>query len=141
MKKRMNRAGFTIIELLVVIAIIAILIVIAVPIYQAYSKRAYFSEVVQATGPFKLGVENCYNRLGAGVTVANCGGGQNGVPADITSSAGNVGSITTSGNGIITATGSSLHNLDSETYILTPTATNNTLIWSSSGTCVNDSLC
>lgn len=133
--------GFTLIELLIVIAIIAILAAIAVPTYLTYTRKAYFSEVVQATAPYKLAVEQCFQAQGGGASVTNCAGGQNGVPANLTSGQGNVGSITVSAAGVITATGSALHTLSSETYILTPTPTNNVLIWAPTGTCVTDGLC
>jgi len=133
--------GFTLIELLIVIAIIAILAAIAVPAYLTYTQKAYFSEVIQATAPFKLAVEACYQSLGGGTAVANCAGGQNGVPANITTGQGNVGSISVSAAGVITATGSTTHNLSAYTYILTPTPTNSVLIWTPSGTCSAAGLC
>jgi type IV pilus assembly protein PilA len=135
-----RNSGFTIIELLIVIAIVGILAAIAVPTYLAYTKKAYFAEVVQATGPYKLAVEECYQALGGGTAVANCANGQNGVPA-APASTGNVGSITTTAAGVITATGSALHSLTTETYILTPTPTSGVLIWAITGQCVTDGVC
>jgi len=133
--------GFTLIELLIVIAIIAILAAIAVPAYLTYTKKAYFSEVVQATAPYKLAVEACYFAQGGGTAVTNCAGGQNGVPANITTGQGNLGSITVSAAGVITATGSTLHSLSSVTYILTPTPASNVVTWATSGTCAAEALC
>lgn len=134
-------AGFTLIELLIVVAIVAILAAIAVPTYLTYTQKAYFSEVIQATAPYKLAVEACYQAQGGGSTVTGCAGGSNGVPANNTTGEGNVGSITVSSAGVITATGSALHSLSSDTYILTPTPTNNVLIWAVSGTCQAAGLC
>jgi type IV pilus assembly protein PilA len=137
--KYMNRmSGFTIIELLIVIAIIAILAVVAVPTYMTYTKKAYFSEVMQATGPYKLAVEACYQLQGAGATVANCANGSNGVPAAPAAS-NNVASVVTTGAGVITATGGG--KAPADTYILTPTPTNNILVWATTGTCKTNGTC
>lgn len=130
--------GFTMIELLIVIAIVAILALIAVPTYMQYTKKAYFTEVVQATGPFKLAVTYCYYEQGNGAAVANCANGSNGVPAAPAAS-GNVASVVTSATGVITATGA--NNAPADTYILTPTPTNNVLIWTATGTCKADGYC
>jgi len=130
--------GFTLIELLVVIAIIGILAVIAVPTYLTYTKKSYFSEVIQATAPYKLAVETCYQKQGGGAAVANCGNGSNGVPTAPAAS-GNVASVATTGAGVITATGGG--KAPADTYILTPTPTNNILIWAATGTCFTNGTC
>jgi type IV pilus assembly protein PilA len=78
---RTGMAGFTLIELLVVIAIIGILAAVAVPSYLDYAKRAKYSEVVNATAPFKVAVETCYITRG---NLTDCDSGAYGVPAAIT---------------------------------------------------------
>lgn len=135
---KLKSAGFTIIELLIVVAIIGILAAVAVPTYLSYTKKAYFTEVVQSTAPFKLAVETCYQSQGGGAAVANCGNGSNGVPAAPAAS-GNVASVVTTGAGVITATGQNKAGTD--TYILTPTPTNNVLIWATTGTCTANGTC
>jgi type IV pilus assembly protein PilA len=118
--------GFTLIELLIVVAIIGILAAIAIPSYQNYTKKAKFSEVIQATAPFKLAVEECVSDgtcLDAtGPTIQSIAPGTNGFPAEPTGPSGYVESIAVADDGTITATASATGGLDgTETYILKPT--------------------
>jgi len=140
MRSHLKRlAGFTLIELLIVIAIVGILAAIAVPAYQKYAAKSYFSEVIQATAPFKVAVEACVVKqaLTSGA-ITGCANGSNGVPAFAAS--GNVAALTVSSAGVITATGG--NNAPANTYILTPAISSaGNVTWTVSGTCAANGYC
>ena len=140
---RKAQQGFTLIELMIVVAIIGILAAIAIPSYQNYTKKAKFTEVIQATSPIKQAIDECVQSqtLAAGA-VTGCAAGSNGVPSAMPSATGYVGSITLSGgSGVITATSTGIDSTN-PTYILTPTVdANGSVQWAASGTCRTLGLC
>jgi len=142
---RKNQRGLTLLELMIVIAIIGILASIAIPSYQNYSNRAKFSEVIQATGPFKLAVATCVQEHGG---LSACGNpGQNGLPNNLKvqdPTKGYVASVEMGKNGQIIATSQRIrvNKVDQFTYTLTPTyQPDGQLRWDISGTCVQQGLC
>lgn len=123
-----TQKGFTLIELMIVVAIIGILAAVAVPAYQNYTIKARYTEVVNATAPFKTAVELCIQTgscVAAGAIAVPASGARTAVdvPNDAGAS-GAVTSVTVSAAGVILATPVAQNGiLAAETYQLTPTIT------------------
>ncbi|MCA1977734.1 MAG: pilin [Thiobacillus sp.] len=97
--------------------------------------------MTQATSPYKLAVEACYQDTGV---LGSCGTpGSNGIPSNATSNGKFVASVTTGNNGVVTATAASTNGLSGETIIFMPApgSGSNLLDWTKSGTCVSAGIC
>lgn len=137
--------GFTLIELMIVVAIIGILAAIALPAYNQYTKKAKFTEVVQATSGLKTDIELCADDEGG--DFAECDVvGTNGI-GDAPGASDYVASVALTANtAMITATAASANGLNGETYTLTPTWDGSSggagrVTWDIGGTCLTANIC
>ena len=125
--------GFSLMELMIVLAIISILVAIAIPSYQTYTRRAHYAEVVQAAAPYKIGVQECFQVTS---NLEDCHAGENGVPPTIESGQGSglIQAINLANDSAIVVTPNNKYGITAkDTYILTPVIENGSLTWESGG--------
>lgn len=131
-KGRSNKA-FTLIELIITIFIVGLLATIALPTYFNYALKGRYTEMVNASGPYKNAIEVCYQSTGS---LNNCLAGQNGIPQNIlNSNEGLVAYIFVVGNGVIYVFPNNLYGFSmiGDYYSLTPSITRNGLVWQFGG--------
>ena len=132
--------GFTLFELMIITAIIGLLAVVALPVYQNYTERAAFSELILAVVPRKSAIELVIQtRSPANLSLID--GGLLGVPANVAVAAGVHGASVT--DGVITMTWEldEASNLSAITYTLTPDGVTPPVQWTEGGTCLTSGFC
>ena len=123
--------GFSLIELMIVVTIIGVLIAIVLPSYQTYSRRAHYVEIVQATMPYKMSVQECFQMMN---DLSDCGAGQNGVMTNSETATNMIQSIQIDSNGKITVIPQTKYGLTAaDDYVLTPTIKQGQLLWATGG--------
>ncbi len=152
---------------MIVVAIIGILAAVAIPAYSTYTKKAKFTEVVQATNGIKMALEACYADQ---ADFTKCTAGSNGVPYNISATAsdtattalactttatlgkavcwvGQTGTPTTTTTVItgasVGASGAPVNGLTGEVYTLTASqgANGSGITWTSGGNCLAANIC
>lgn len=136
MKKFQVNASI-ILEILIVMAVLAILSVAILPNMGTYTEKTKFVDVVRAATALKPAVSLCIHKQNAVST--QCNGGAEGIPNNVLSNYGRYVASVGVANSVITAT--STPSLGSNTFILTPTFSNNVITWTASGTCIAAGLC
>ena len=117
MKLLQRYRAFTLMELMIAIGIVGIIATIAVPSYIHNTRRAYYSELVMATIPYKMGIADCYKVTS---DLTKCNGGKYGIPPDITTPFSGIAMLTVK-QGQITVVPVNKNGIEnSDTYILTP---------------------
>ena len=145
-KKNRKLAGFSLLEFLAVMVLVAVLALIAIPIYDSYIKKARFQNVVVAVESFKPGVAACAQNLGIPENTSpfvGCNEGSNGIPAMLGETGPYVARVTVS-SGIIIGVATKKGGLNSEIYALVPTMKSGGIItWAVDGgsSCLTAGLC
>ena len=127
---KFKQRAFSLIEILITIAIISILIAVASPSYARYTRKAHYTEIINATRPLKLAVDSCYQ---AEDDLTLCNSGANGIPAALNRANGLVAKAEVQ-SGVINVTPVAKYGIKTaDVYILTPSVHDNQITWLASG--------
>ncbi|MBE8215873.1 MAG: prepilin-type N-terminal cleavage/methylation domain-containing protein [Endozoicomonadaceae bacterium] len=114
--------GFTLIELMIVVAIMGILVAIALPAYQDYTKRAHVTEGLNLASNAKIAIAEYYSSEGV-FPVSNA---MAGLSSDIEGNA--VKNLTVGPDGVLTITYNQKV-IDNGNLTLTPRAGDGQISW------------
>lgn len=131
-----KQCGLNRVEVIIIVVVLGILAASLFPVYKNYTIRPKFAEVMKVLAPYTAAIETCAKDGSCVVdgSLAGLGVGMRGVPPSISTTY--LARVTVSPKGVITATANKVEGLAGETFILTPTLSNNTQItWTISGTC------
>ena len=136
-------AGFSLMELLIAIAIIAVLLSIGLPVYNNYTNKAKFSELLQAVGPYKTAA-NIVVQLGAS-ELSELDTSNSGIPDPVRADNEYYKYVESVDlvDGVITAQARGINSDSEPNYILRGSIRNGLLIWEldASSTCLQQNLC
>jgi type IV pilus assembly protein PilA len=121
---KVMQKGFTLIELMIVVAIIGILAAVALPAYQDYTVRAKMSEVILGMSACRTSITEVYQSGPATAPGANGWGCEVGA----TQATKYLSGITTSADGVVTATVRNVSNsVNGSVVTLAPMSTSTAL--------------
>ncbi len=138
-----KQTGFTLIELMIVVAIVAVLAAVALPAYQKYTAKAKFTEVISAANPVKQQVELCFfdkqkfddcdnSASGAGWTItAKDKYGNGKYVKEVTVLNGKITVAPEAKDGFVAT----------DTFELTPSSANGSVVWTAAGGCKATGFC
>jgi len=76
--RQLSTRGFSLLEFVGVMIVVAVLALIAIPIYNSYVERGKFTDIVQQGDSYKTAVANCISQTG---DTENCNSGKHGIPS------------------------------------------------------------
>ena len=132
--KGINKAvqkGFTLIELMIVIAIVGILAAVAVPMYNDYTEKAKFTEVISVVDGVKAAMGLCLATNGGTLTSCDTLAELDINAPTATTYLASVGVTATTA--LITGTATAA--AGAYTYTLTPVVNDGSISWTQGGTC------